>query len=68
MTAAKYNSGVLFFTKFYRGNKNRKNIKGLGLGLFYVRKIIEMHGGTVEVNSKVGKGSEFTIILPIETN
>lgn len=56
------------FSKFYRGNRNRKNIKGLGLGLFYVRKIIEMHGGTVEVNSKVGKGSEFTIILPIETN
>jgi len=56
------------FTKFYRGNKNRKNIKGLGLGLYYVRKIIEMHGGTVEVNSKLGKGSEFTIILPTETD
>ena len=56
------------FTKFYRGNRNRKNIKGLGLGLFYVRKIIEMHGGTVELNSKPGKGSEFTIILPIETD
>ena len=56
------------FAKFYRGNRNRKNIKGLGLGLFYVRKIIEMHGGTVELNSKPGKGSEFTIILPIETD
>lgn len=56
------------FTKFHRGTRNRKNIKGLGLGLFYVRKIIEMHGGTVEVNSKPGKGSEFTIFLPTETD
>ena len=55
------------FTKFYRGKLIRKNIKGIGLGLFYVRKIVEMHGGTVDVKSKPGKGSEFTIMMPIGT-
>lgn len=40
------------------------NSKGSGLGLHYVRQIIESHGGTVEVHSGVGKGSHFIVILP----
>jgi len=52
------------FIKFYRGKLVQKQIKGLGLGLFYVRKIVEMHGGTVEVESRPGKGSSFIIRLP----
>jgi len=52
------------FSKFYRG-KDVTNRKGLGLGLFYVREIIELHGGKVEVFSKLGQGSCFVIRLPL---
>ena len=37
---------------------------GLGIGLFHCKKIIEAHSGCIEVNSEVGKGSEFRVILP----
>ena len=37
---------------------------GTGLGLPIVRKIVEAHRGTVDLNSKVGKGTQFTIVLP----
>lgn len=54
------------FEKFYRGQKgNLHTVKGLGLGLYYARQSIEAHGGSIEVRSKKGKGSVFTIQLPI---
>ncbi|MGG9963275.1 sensor histidine kinase [Ferruginibacter sp. SUN106] len=54
------------FKKFYRAqNGNIHNAKGLGLGLYFVKKIIELHHGLVEVNSVEGIGTEFKIILPI---
>ena len=39
--------------------------KGTGLGMSIAREIIQKHGGTIEVQSEVGKGSEFTIVIPV---
>ncbi len=41
------------------------SISGLGVGLFISRAIVEAHGGTISVQSKLGKGSTFTVELPM---
>jgi PAS domain S-box-containing protein len=46
-------------------NTSQKGHRGLGLGLAIVRQVVEMHGGTVQVQSEEGKGTIFTIQLPI---
>ena len=55
------------FERFYVVDHSRsKKISSTGLGLSIVKHIVEAHGGRIEVTSEVGKGSTFTIYLPLE--
>ena len=54
------------FERFYRVDKARsRETGGTGLGLHIVRRIALMHGGRVDVESKEGKGSVFTLVVPL---
>ncbi|GHO60321.1 PAS domain-containing protein [Ktedonobacter robiniae] len=57
------------FDRFYRvTDLSRRAIPGLGMGLYIVAEIVKAHGGTITVDSVVGKGSTFTVTLPTRTS
>lgn len=56
------------FQKFSRPDRDAHRIHGTGLGLYLVKYIIELHGGTIGVNSKKGKGSEFYFNIPAKNS
>lgn len=53
------------FVQFDAGEGSDDRTRGLGLGLYFVRKIAALHGGQVRVTSRPGEGSTFTLILPV---
>ena len=63
------NEQTRIFDRFYRvEDKSHEGIKGSGIGLTLVKKIIESHGGKIELESKLGDGCLFKVFLPIKTS
>ena len=60
---------IHIFERFYKVDKSRdREVGGNGLGLSLVKKIVQIHNGSITVESKEGKGTEFTIRIPIWQN
>ena len=57
------------FDRFYRGDKaHSSDGKRTGLGLAIAKWVTDIHGGKISVSSSIGKGSTFTVILPIKNS
>ena len=59
-------SAVKLFKKFSRiPNILSESVGGTGLGLYWARKVVELHGGDITVESHIGSGSRFTVVIPV---
>jgi signal transduction histidine kinase len=63
-TGISENDQKRIFTRFERAVAHN-SISGLGLGLYICKQIVELHGGNIGVNSKIGEGATFTVSLPV---
>ena len=52
------------FEKFYQGDASRSS-QGNGLGLSLAKRIVDLHGGRIDVSSAEGRGTAFTVTLPV---
>lgn len=54
------------FTRFYEGDYRKFNTHGTGIGLSLVRDLVELHNGSISVESSVGHGTTFTVSIPLD--
>lgn len=52
------------FDRFYRGSSDERKTPGTGLGLAIVKSLVDLHGGSIDVQSQAGRGTTFTVSLP----